>query len=260
MKTPDEKRAYDANRAITALFGVDFKRLSDAAAPYLKRVRGNLRQEIIAEAVCDAWERREEFDPTASQILLWFSGFVLQAKWKLESRRRSRGQALSRLEKVLTTEDPEFAAEVAQAAERVEGSLVHEEHEAAELLLAGESIKHVASVVHLTRGHVRSVQKRLRQLTSLQSTALAAPNLPQKERSSDHDARKPAQIDHDIEALLRGPRLGLKDCAVCFQCCYFEHIKPPKGFHLRYLSEPTVRRAVARTAVRKRRVAYYKEP
>jgi hypothetical protein len=249
-----------ANSAILALFGVDFKRLAAAAAPYLKRVRGDLRQEILAEAICEAWAHREEFNPVETQILVWFSGYVLQVKWRLESRRRSRVGALDRLEKILNTEDPEFAAEATQAAEQVEASLVGEEREAANLLLAGESIKRVASAVHLTRGHVRSVQKRLRQLTDLQSTTSSVLADPRRERSSDNDTRKPAKIDHDIEHLLRGPKLGTKDCPVCHACCYFEHVQPAKGFRFRRLADPILRRAVLRPAVRKRRIANSKEP
>jgi hypothetical protein len=245
---------------IKALFGIDFKRLTDIAAPYLKRVHGDLRQEIIAEAVCEAWEHKDTFDPIAQQIGLWMGGYVLQAKWRLESRRRSRGRALGRLDRILTSEDPGFAAEVSQAAERVEGSLVGQEREAADLLLAGESVKHVAAAVHLTRGHVRAVQKRLRQLTALQSTAITVSVDPRRERSSDNETRKPSKIDHNIERLLRGPQLGTKDCSVCWMCSYFEHIKPPKGFRFRRIADPTVRRAISRPAVRKRRIANSAEP
>ena len=60
-------------------------------------------------------------------------------------------------------------------------------------------------------------------------------------------------IDHEIEKMLNGPRVGMKDCPPCWRCMYFEgwtpnleRYKPPT-----HVADPEIQKALQETEARK---------
>jgi hypothetical protein len=245
-------------KTINELFGVRFSRLADAGAPHLKRLCAEDYNEVLADAILDAWEHRAEYDETKEQIQIWFAGFVQRARWRLRKRGQretGRESSIERLDGLLAGNDVEHAIECGQVAAQLEAEMTADERSAADLLLSGQSVRQVSAATGMNRGKVRGIAKRLRRLNDIRpATDTPVSGARKRKTDSDDSMRKPAKIDHDIEKLLDGPKTEKADCPVCWRCCYFDGLMPVRYRASRHF-EPEIRAAVFATEQRKIAIA-----
>jgi DNA-directed RNA polymerase specialized sigma24 family protein len=238
--------------ALKDFFGPHLSRCAAAAGRYLRNLPPADRDDVLADALLSSWEDRAEFDPTKEALEVWFEHKAKVARQRLG--RQTRRHVAEQLNELLSApDDPAFAAEAAQTVESLADGLPESQREALSRLAAGHSVRAVSIGLHLNRGAVRTLKKRLRRLQDISPRrSFAQPTA--RRTDSDNDLRGLAPIDHEIEKLLHRPTTERADCPVCFRCSWFDGVLPVKYGEPRH-ADAEIRAAVRAIEERKIEIA-----
>lgn len=235
-------------------FAIQLGRASKRSAHYLRWARGQDRDDIIATAMLSAWEARANYDPTKGGLDDWFAEHMKVAakESKKQERRQQRSinlDALRDLQNEPSVEGEERGLETADAARVAMENLTELEREVAERLAAGESMRAIRQIAG--SNVTRRMFAKLRRLKDLLPDAVISRGRGAGPLPASDNYSKMAEIDHEIERMLRRPATEQSDCPVCWRCCWFDGLTP-KNYHApTHVHEPDVLAAVRDTEARK---------
>jgi DNA-directed RNA polymerase specialized sigma24 family protein len=224
-------------------FAIELGRVSKRSRRFLRGLKREDRDDAVAAAILACWERREQFDQAVQPLEDWFKDVLQSTARSVLRANRAPNYAALKLAEIAAPEDTARNAELQMIAE----NLTEIEQRVASMLAEGYSLNRIATDIEMTRSELKKVIRKLKTFSGSQSVAIREE--PTYSRS-DNDLRHKAQIDHDIERLLRRPATERADCPVCWKCFWFEGLTPTH-YHPPQLADLDVCAAVAATEARK---------
>lgn len=211
-------------------FVLQLARVSKRGSRYLRGLSAADRADVLASAILWCWEHRQAFNQHEKTLEQWFADRLHEERrrWRRNGRELPTDPGSRIFTEMAQLDTPELVAEAEQ--------------------LYGRTVpKHPAEGGATTRRWT-AAQARL--------PTLQLPGRPTPAASNpDNDDRPKAPIDHEIERMLRGPRVGAKDCPPCWRCMWFMGFLPGINYEPPVIAERETRLAVSAVEAQKIQIA-----
>ena len=224
-------------------FVIALSRASKRGARYLRGLKTQDRDDVIATAVLDCWERREQYNPNVS-LDDWFMEALKVARQAVKRGNRTTSVQLSA--EMAGPDDVAASVEAEDAARALLKELTPREKRVITLRVNGLTTAEILQrVSNVEPADIYRLNCKLKELRNLIPDGHSIERLVRQRRDRDD---VPA-IDQDIERLDFAPQ-NEKDCIPCWKCMWWTGMTPAK-YRPTKLADPELQEAVQRTEVRK---------
>jgi DNA-directed RNA polymerase specialized sigma24 family protein len=229
------------------VFAIELGRAAKRNGHLLSGLKQADRDDAIAAAMLDAWEKRETLK--GAKLEEWFADILRIAVRHIKRSSRSQSYSVMKINEIAAPDSTSQSAEALSGAEELAKKLTMREQQVAMKLAEGYSQYAISVDLDMPKSELKKITRKLKKLNSRQDfSAPRAPYAPPLD--SDHREVTAAPIDHAIEALLRRPANTTADCVVCWKCMWFDGLTPAH-YHPPQLVEPEIQAAVEATEARK---------